>query len=82
MKHLACILLCISVFKYAIGQNSQTNTIPAATPLMGWMSWNFFGDNITEQSIKEMADAMVASGMRDAGYTYIFIDDGWQGGRD
>ncbi|MBL7925503.1 MAG: glycoside hydrolase family 27 protein [Bacteroidia bacterium] len=49
---------------------------------MGWMSWNFFGDNITEQSIKEMADAMVASGMRDAGYTYIFIDDGWQGGRD
>ncbi|MBN9350879.1 MAG: glycoside hydrolase family 27 protein [Chitinophagaceae bacterium] len=49
---------------------------------MGWMTWNFYGVNINEQVIKEMADAMVASGMKDAGYQYIFIDDGWQGGRD
>jgi len=54
----------------------------APTPPMGWMSWNFFGDKINEKDLKEMADAMVSSGMAKAGYNYIFIDDGWQGGRD
>lgn len=54
----------------------------APTPPMGWMTWNFFGENINESIIREMADAMVSSGMRDAGYHYIMIDDGWQGGRD
>lgn len=52
------------------------------TPPMGWMTWNYFGENINEQIIKEMADAMVISGMSNAGYKYIMIDDGWQGGRD
>ncbi|WP_082915190.1 glycoside hydrolase family 27 protein [Arachidicoccus ginsenosidimutans] len=52
------------------------------TPPMGWMTWNGFGENINEGIIKEMADALVSSGMADAGYNYIFIDDGWQGGRD
>lgn len=51
-------------------------------PPMGWMSWNLFGININEQVIRGMADAMVSSGMKDAGYEYIIIDDGWQGGRD
>lgn len=50
-------------------------------PPMGWMSWNFFADNPNEKDIMEIADAMVSSGMSDAGYKYIFIDDGWQGGR-
>ncbi|PVY43766.1 glycoside hydrolase family 27 protein [Pontibacter virosus] len=54
----------------------------APTPPMGWMTWNFFADNIHEKDIREMADAMVALGMVEAGYNYIFIDDGWQGGRD
>ena len=49
---------------------------------MGWMSWNFFADKINEKDLKEMAGAMVSSGMAKAGYNYIFIDDGWQGGRD
>lgn len=52
------------------------------TPPMGWMTWNFFAENIHERDIREMADAMVATGMAEAGYRYIFIDDGWQGGRD
>lgn len=52
------------------------------TPPMGWMTWNYFADNINEQVIREMADAMVSSGIKEAGYSYIFIDDGWQGGRD
>lgn len=54
----------------------------APTPPMGWMTWNMFQGNIDEQLIRETADAMVESGLADAGYRYIFIDDIWQGGRD
>lgn len=54
----------------------------ATTPPMGWMTWNYYGENISEQNVKDMADAMVNTGMVKAGYQYIMIDDGWQGGRD
>ena len=54
----------------------------ALTPPMGWNSWNPFGANVSEQVIKETADAFVSSGLKDAGYTYIVLDDIWQGGRD
>ena len=54
----------------------------ALTPPMGWMSWNALGPNLSETLIKEIADAMVASGMRDVGYQYICIDDHWHGKRD
>lgn len=54
----------------------------AKTPPMGWNSWNKFGCNVSEQLIRETADAMVASGMRDAGYQYVNIDDCWQVNRD
>jgi alpha-galactosidase len=54
----------------------------AMTPPMGWNSWNKFGCNVDENLIKETADAMVASGMKDAGYEYIVIDDCWQVDRD
>ena len=49
---------------------------------MGWNSWNPFGKNVSEQVIRETADAMVSSGLKDAGFTYIVIDDFWQGTRD
>lgn len=54
----------------------------ADTPPMGWNSWNKFGCNINEQMIREMADAMVSSGLADAGYRYINLDDCWHGTRD
>lgn len=54
----------------------------AKTPPMGWNSWNKFACNVSEKLIKETADAMVATGMQDAGYEYIVIDDCWQIGRD
>lgn len=54
----------------------------AKTPPMGWNTWNKFGCNVSEKLMKEMADEMVNSGMRDAGYEYIVIDDCWQVGRD
>lgn len=50
----------------------------ALTPPMGWNSWNTFGTRIDEKLIKEMAEALISSGMRDAGYNYIVIDDGWE----
>lgn len=49
---------------------------------MGWNSWNHFHRNVTDAVIRAQADAMVSSGMRDAGYVYINIDDTWEGGRD
>lgn len=50
----------------------------AAQPPMGWNSWNKFGCNVSERLIRETADAIVSSGMRDAGYQYVVIDDCWQ----
>src|SRR6266851_2560988 len=54
----------------------------ALTPPMGWNSWNKFGCNVSEKLIKETADAMVATGMKDVGYQYLVIDDCWQVKRD
>lgn len=52
------------------------------TPLMGWASWNNYHININEAIIKKQADFMVSTGMKDAGYNFINIDDGFFGGRD
>jgi alpha-galactosidase len=54
----------------------------ALTPPMGWNSWNKFGCNVSEDLIRQTADAMVKSGMKDAGYQYVVIDDCWQVARD
>ncbi|MBN2274023.1 MAG: glycoside hydrolase family 27 protein [Bacteroidales bacterium] len=54
----------------------------APTPPMGWNSWNHFACNVDEKLIRETADAMVSSGMKDAGYQYVNIDDCWHGTRD
>ncbi len=49
----------------------------AKTPPMGWNSWNCFGANINETQIKQVADAMVTTGLKDAGYIYLNLDDHW-----
>jgi alpha-galactosidase len=54
----------------------------AKTPPMGWNSWNKFGCNVNERIVRSVADAMVSSGMKDAGYEYVVIDDCWHGKRD
>jgi len=67
----------------SLGVNQETVTLRiyenelARTPPMGWNSWNAFHGDINEQKIRGIADAMVESGMHDAGYTYLVIDDGW-----
>ncbi len=54
----------------------------AATPPMGWSTWNHFHRDISDVLVRREADALVSSGMRDAGYVYVNIDGGWQGYRD
>ena len=54
----------------------------ARTPPMGWNSWNKFASRVDDATVRTIADAMVSSGMRDAGYVYINIDDTWEAGRD
>jgi alpha-galactosidase len=54
----------------------------AQTPPMGWNSWNFFFGKFTDKDIRDSADQIVATGMRDAGYIYVNIDDTWEGQRD
>lgn len=61
--------------------HAQSSTA-ALTPPMGWNSWNHFGAEVTEADVRAAADAMVASGMRDAGYVYVNVDDSWEGERD
>jgi alpha-galactosidase len=78
---LSRLLLLISLLVPAaslLAQNSQV----AATPPMGWNSWNHFAGRVSEKNIRDAADALVSSGMRDAGYIYVNIDDTWQGARD
>lgn len=75
MKKLAFILLLLAMAVPAAAQR---------TPTMGWSSWNTFALDINEQLIRQQADAMHTSGLQEAGYRYINIDDGyWQGrGKD
>jgi alpha-galactosidase len=60
---------------------AETSAQVALTPPMGWNSWNYFAGKVTDQDIRSAADEIVASGMKDAGYVYINIDDTWEGQR-
>jgi len=74
MKNILIISIILIGYCYAY------NNGVARTPPMGWNSWNHFGCEtqlITEDLFMQMADAMVKSGMKDAGYEYINIDDCW-----
>ena len=78
MKILTILLLTI----ISSGMFAQNYDGLAKTPPMGWNSWNLFEGDVSEDLLKGIADAMVNTGMLDAGYEYIIIDDIWQGGRD
>ena len=54
----------------------------ALTPPMGWNSWNKFAEKIDDKAVRGVADALVSSGMKDAGYVYVNIDDSWEASRD
>lgn len=74
------VLLWTSLGQAADSSNSAA--LLAQTPPMGWNSWNKFGCHVSEQLIRETADAMVSTGMKAAGYQYVNIDDCWQVSRD
>jgi alpha-galactosidase len=88
MRQLISLIIALasSIVMYSQGNNYKQNYQKfeglALTPPMGWNSWNKFACNVDEKLIRQMADAMVATGMKDAGYTYINIDDSWHGDRD
>lgn len=69
---LACTLTTVS----RADQPAKPRLAP--TPPMGWNSWEAFRREFTEDTIKAQADAMVSTGLRDAGYTYLVIDGGWK----
>jgi alpha-galactosidase len=75
MKRILLTLTCVA----CLNAQGQKFDQLALTPQMGWNSWNKFTDKVNEQLIRETADAMVATGMKDAGYQYVNIDDCWQG---
>jgi alpha-galactosidase len=54
----------------------------AKTPPMGWNSWNKFAGKVSDKVVRDAADAIVSTGMKDAGYIYVNIDDTWEAGRD
>lgn len=73
--------LCYALLLLFLSETAACQAAPKS-PIMGWSSWNHFRINIDEKMIKEQADAMIKSGMYDAGYRYINIDDGFFLGRD
>ena len=73
--------LAVSLLSLSYAANAQSAAV-AQTPPMGWNSWNYFAGRVTDKDIRDSADQIVASGMRDAGYLYVNIDDTWEGERD
>ncbi len=76
------ILFLLIILLGALIADAQKFENLALTPPMGWNSWNGFGCQVDEKTIRETADVIVSSGMKDAGYQYVVIDDCWHGTRD
>ncbi len=74
MRRAVLVVACAAL---GVAARAQEPPGLALTPPMGWNTWNTFGVHCSESLVKETADAMVANGMRDAGYTYLVIDDAW-----
>ena len=78
---LTLALSAAAVAQMPVSHSTVAPTL-AQTPPMGWNSWNHFAGKVTQQDVMDAADAMVKSGMRNAGYVYVNIDDTWEGERD
>src|SRR6266536_2255578 len=79
---IICFCILVSATDLVAQESASPSANVALTPPMGWNSWNKFACNVSEDLIKGMADAVVKSGMKDAGYVYVNIDDCWQVSRD
>lgn len=78
---LAFVTLFATLVHFPLSGAGQTTSAPRL-PVMGWSSWNHFRIHIDEKLICQQADAMIASGLYEAGYRFINIDDGYFGGRN
>jgi alpha-galactosidase len=78
MKKFLILVMCLLSFSLV----AQKFPDLAKTPPMGWNTWNKFACNVDEKLIRQSADALVSTGLKDAGYTFIVIDDCWHGERD
>jgi alpha-galactosidase len=77
------VLTSLTAASQAPTKTSQApQQVVAQTPPMGWNSWNFFAEKVTDKDIRDAANQLVATGMKDAGYVYVNIDDTWEGQRD
>ena len=81
-RRIVSLLIALQLGTMGFAQASGVSKGLALTPPMGWNTWNKFGCNVSDELVRGMADAMVKSGMKDAGYQYIVIDDCWQVKRD
>src|SRR5260370_39234619 len=81
-KQLLLLLIFACSLSSAIAQESAVSKNLALTPPMGWNTWNKFACNVSEELVRGMADEMVNSGMKDAGYQDVVIDDCWHSSRD
>jgi alpha-galactosidase len=83
-RKLWCGVVSLAIFALvaAFGAPVARAQELAATPPMGWNSWNHYGCKVTEAIVKQQAQAMAANGMKAAGYEYVNVDDCWQGKRD
>src|SRR5260370_35509615 len=83
LRNLCLLILLLSLsFLGCITAGRALENGLALTPPMGWNSWNRFACNVNEDLVKSAAAALVSSGMKDAGYEYVVIDDCWQVSRD
>ena len=80
MKFNFVLIMFIGFLTVSYAQNGFDEL--AKTPPMGWNSWNTFRLEINEDLVKEVADAFIEKGLKDAGYEFVVIDDGWQIDRD
>jgi len=78
MAFRAFLALCLAYSGFAASGSETPRRLVSPTPPMGWNSWNLFENRIHESLIREIAESMVRSGMKDAGYQYVCIDDSWQ----
>src|SRR3984957_15362647 len=81
MTRVKCSVLTFFLLAFCYPAVAQHDSL-AARPPMGWNSWNHFRNKVDDAAVRAQAEAMVSSGMRDAGYTYVNIDDTWEGDRD
>ncbi len=82
ITHFLFVALSVLILLLACGITCAQEAMLARTPPMGWNSWNHFACQVSDTIVRAQADALVTSGMKSAGYTYILIDDCWQGTRD